>query len=87
MSADYSEDHGVYLSPIPQRLVKKWERAVKRVSAVMEEICDVCPYAQHYQQEDTAILLYGPSHEGLGDTQQQREQASVRIRNSDGGAW
>jgi len=86
---DYSEDLGRFVeNTIPPALVRKWERALKRVNSVMEEIIAECPAAHVYLESEGANLMYGPDHEGPGGKQQQhRVVDSVLMRKWGGGAW
>ena len=76
---------------IPSRLIKKWERAVKRVNAIVEEMSPYEPDVQMYLATDIIHLMVGPPHEdGPGIREVSRPDRSieyVRMPRADGGDW
>lgn len=67
---------------------RRFRRLVTGLNRLMEEIRQDWPEANYYLEEDTLIVLSGPSHEGVGEAPQpQRELASKNLKYSGGGGW
>jgi hypothetical protein len=71
------------------KLRQKWLNAALRMQKVMAEIADTCPQYNLYVECETFHLMNGRSHDdgesGLGHPERSIE--SVRMRNTDCGAW
>lgn len=74
-------------SEIKPEHVKKFLRLAKGLDTLMKQIWEYHPEANIYLQEDSLILMKGPTHDDAEDPLFENVVAQQWVRGSGGGGW
>lgn len=67
--------------------IREFQRCVRKLNAIMDEIHKYCPKANYYLANDNLNLMRGPSHSDDGGQHQENVVASELLAGSGGGDW